>query len=142
MGRLGSMTERSFHFLSSASIVVLRFGQVGNLMVVESVIIIYSDHRLCLPLVSIGRHIIAMKEASMSAPEIYIGIFGFAVEAWIATIGAQSPATRLKKEAIPVPVPRLGAGNVSVMKASLVKSGQDQRDHGTYQECRHITHHT
>lgn len=49
----------------------------------------------------------------MSAPEAYTGAFGLTLPAWTATIGAQRPAIRLKQDAIPVPVPRLGAGKTS-----------------------------
>lgn len=70
-------------------------------------------HRLCLPLVSIGKQHIARKAAIISAPEAYTGAFGLRLPALTATIGAQSPVILFKQDAIPVPVPRLGAGNTS-----------------------------
>lgn len=70
-------------------------------------------HRLCLPLVSIGKQHIATKAARMRAPEAYTGAFGFAPPALTATIGAQRPAILFRADAIPVPVPRLGAGKTS-----------------------------
>ena len=42
-----------------------------------------------------------------------MGAFGFTPPACTATMGAHRPATRLKKDAIPVPVPLLGAGKTS-----------------------------
>lgn len=42
-----------------------------------------------------------------------MGAFGFTPPACTATMGAHRPVTRLKKDAIPVPVPRLGAGKTS-----------------------------
>ena len=42
-----------------------------------------------------------------------MGTLGFAPDPLMATMGAQRPATRLKKDATPVPVPLFGAGKVS-----------------------------
>jgi len=42
-----------------------------------------------------------------------MGADGEALAALMATIGAQRPAMRFKKDAMPVPVPRFGAGNTS-----------------------------
>jgi hypothetical protein len=70
-------------------------------------------YRVCLPRVSMGR-ISMLKNAAMNKPpEAYMGAFGFEPPACMATIGAQSPATRLRKLDIPVPVPRIGAGKTS-----------------------------
>jgi hypothetical protein len=55
----------------------------------------------------------ARNAAMMSAPEAYTGAFGFTWPAWTATIGAQRPVILFKQDAIPVPVPRLGAGKTS-----------------------------
>ena len=41
-----------------------------------------------------------------------MGDLGFALT-FTAMMGAQRPATRFRKEAIPVPVPRTGAGKIS-----------------------------
>ena len=49
----------------------------------------------------------------MSAPEAYTGALGLTLPAWTATIGAQRPVILFKQDAIPVPVPRLGAGKTS-----------------------------
>lgn len=53
------------------------------------------------------------KAAKIKLPAAYTGALGLTPPALTATMGAQSPATRLKKLAIPVPVPRLGAGKTS-----------------------------
>ena len=70
----------------------------------------------------------AKKAAKMRLPEAYTGALcqglastsnvnllhtGLMPAELTATIGAQRPATRLKNEAIPVPVPRFGAGKTS-----------------------------
>lgn len=55
----------------------------------------------------------ARKAAMMSAPEAYTGALGLTLPACTATIGAQRPVILFKQEAIPVPVPRFGAGKTS-----------------------------
>ncbi|KAL9044478.1 MAG: hypothetical protein Q9214_002385 [Letrouitia sp. 1 TL-2023] len=61
----------------------------------------------------------ATKAARNKPPEAYIGAFGLASPALTATIGAQRPAMRFRHEAMPVPVPRFGAGNTSGVLLSL-----------------------
>ena len=70
-------------------------------------------HRLCFPLVSIGKKHIATNAASIKAPDAKTGALGSTLPAWTATIGAHSPQIRFKHEAIPVPVPLFGAGKTS-----------------------------
>ncbi len=60
-----------------------------------------------------GKQHIATKAARMRAPAAYTGAFGLTDPAWTATIGAQRPEILLRQDAIPVPVPRLGAGKTS-----------------------------
>ena len=55
----------------------------------------------------------AKKAARISDPAAYTGALGLTPPAWTATMGAQRPVIRLKNDAIPVPVPRLGAGKTS-----------------------------
>ena len=50
---------------------------------------------------------------------------GLTPPAWTATIGAHNPAIRLKNEAIPVPVPRFGAGKIS----GVLVDSQHNTDH-------------
>ena len=69
--------------------------------------------RLCFPLVSIGKQHIARKAASINPPEAKTGALGLAPPAWIATIGAHRPAILFRHDAMPVPVPRFGAGKTS-----------------------------
>ena len=54
----------------------------------------------------------ATKPAKKSPPEAYIGASGFVVML-AAMSGADSPAIRFRRLAMPVPVPRLGAGKTS-----------------------------
>ena len=60
-----------------------------------------------------GKQHIAKKAAMIRAPEVKIGALGFRLPAWTATIGAQRPVILFRHDAIPVPVPRLGAGKTS-----------------------------
>ena len=55
----------------------------------------------------------ARKAARIKAPDAKIGASGFTFPAWTATIGAHRPVILFKQDAIPVPVPRLGAGKTS-----------------------------
>ena len=55
----------------------------------------------------------------MSPPEAYTGALGLTLPAWTATIGAHRPLMRLRQDAIPVPVPRLGAGKTSGVLKSV-----------------------
>lgn len=65
-----------------------------------------------------GKQHIATKAARMRAPAAYTGAFGLTDPALTATIGAQRPAILLRQDAIPVPVPRLGAGKTSGVYAN------------------------
>ena len=49
----------------------------------------------------------------IKAPEAKTGALGLVLPALAATMGAQRPAIRFRQDAMPVPVPRLGAGNTS-----------------------------
>ena len=69
-----------------------------------------------------GKKHIAKKAARISDPDAYTGALGLRPPACTATIGAQRPVIRLKNEAIPVPVPRLGAGKTSGVLQRLVSS--------------------
>lgn len=79
-------------------------------LVIRSLSVFYRD---CFPLVSIGSKHIATKAARNRAPDAYTGPDGSAWPALMATRGAHRPSKRLRKELMPVPVPRLGAGNTS-----------------------------
>ena len=69
--------------------------------------------RLCFPRVSIGKQHIARKAARINPPDAKTGALGLASPAWIATIGAHRPAILFRHDAMPVPVPRFGAGKTS-----------------------------
>lgn len=60
-----------------------------------------------------------MNAAKNNPPEAYIGACGLADPALTATIGAQRPAMRFRNDAMPVPVPRLGAGKTSGVYSTL-----------------------
>jgi hypothetical protein len=69
--------------------------------------------RLCFPRVSIGNRHMATDAARIKEPAAHTGALGLIDPAWIATMGAMRPQIRFNIEAIPVPVPRLGAGKTS-----------------------------
>lgn len=70
-------------------------------------------YKICLPLVSIGKRHIAIKANKIKTPDAYIGASGCRSPVCAATIGANRPDRRLNREAIPLPVPRFGAGKIS-----------------------------
>jgi len=73
----------------------------------------FQAYSICFPKVSIGRKHIATKAAKIKAPDTYTGALGFVPEIFAAMIGAHKPPILFKQLAIPVPVPRLGAGKTS-----------------------------
>ena len=80
---------------------------------IQSQLVFAVLQRLCFPLVSIGKQHMAINAARIRPPDAKTGALGLTLPAWTATIGAHRPAILLKHEAIPVPVPRLGAGKTS-----------------------------
>jgi hypothetical protein len=55
----------------------------------------------------------ATKAAKIRAPLTKTGAFGFAPGILAAITGARRPKIRFRQDAIPVPVPRFGAGKIS-----------------------------
>lgn len=68
-----------------------------------------------------GKKHMATNADKMSAPDTKTGALGFALGMFAAMMGAQRPAMRLRKEQIPVPVPRTGAGKTSGVYACEIK---------------------
>ena len=66
-----------------------------------------------------GKQHIAKNAAMISAPDAYTGALGLSFPALTATMGAQRPVILLRHDAMPVPVPRLGAGKTSGVYAAL-----------------------
>ena len=52
---------------------------------------------------------------------------GWDVLMFAAMMGAERPATRLRNDAIPVPVPRFGAGNTSGVLFLLLSASRTRR---------------
>lgn len=60
-----------------------------------------------------GNKHMATKADRINDAAAYTGAFGLEAPACTATMGARRPQIRFKQEAIPVPVPRFGAGKTS-----------------------------
>jgi len=74
---------------------------------------IHFIYKLCIPLVSMGSSHIAKNATRYKPPAAQIGPEALTLPTCAATKGAERPAIRLSKLAMPEPVPRTGAGNTS-----------------------------